>query len=159
MFCNLHGHYKTKNYFDDFDQRLTWKKLCQWKMQRKITHMWRRWGTLQNFFLAFIDELEKQIIITPLWTQKIKILKKWKKYLKILSFYKHKWQSYDQALSRDFQYMCSKMHALILLDVWWCAMSIFLFLKYYNFIKEIMRIHSIFKKPEINVFILHLLTF
>ena len=32
---------------------------------------------------------------TPLWTQKIKILKKWKKYLKILSFYKHKWQSYD----------------------------------------------------------------
>ena len=32
---------------------------------------------------------------TPLWTQKIKILKKWKKHLKILSFYKHKWQSYD----------------------------------------------------------------
>ena len=25
---------------------------------------------------------------TPLWTQKIKILKKWKKHLKILSFYK-----------------------------------------------------------------------
>ena len=25
----------------------------------KIRHMWRRWGTLQNFFLAFIDELEK----------------------------------------------------------------------------------------------------
>ena len=24
--------------------------------------MWRRWGTPQNFFLAFIDELEKQII-------------------------------------------------------------------------------------------------
>ena len=31
---------------------------------KKITHMWRRWGTLQNFFFAFIDELEKQIIIT-----------------------------------------------------------------------------------------------
>ena len=29
----------------------------------KITHMRRRWGTPQNFFLAFIDELEKQIII------------------------------------------------------------------------------------------------
>ena len=27
----------------------------------KITHMWRRWGTTQNFFLAFTDELEKQI--------------------------------------------------------------------------------------------------
>ena len=25
--------------------------------------MWRRWGTPQNFSLAFIDELEKQIII------------------------------------------------------------------------------------------------
>ena len=30
---------------------------------QKITHMWRRWGTPQNFFLKFIDELEKQIII------------------------------------------------------------------------------------------------
>ena len=27
------------------------------------SHMWRRWGTPQNFSLAFIDELEKQIII------------------------------------------------------------------------------------------------
>ena len=26
-------------------------------------YMWRKWGTPQNFFLAFIDELEKQIII------------------------------------------------------------------------------------------------
>ena len=25
--------------------------------------MWRMWGTPKNFFLAFIDELEKQIII------------------------------------------------------------------------------------------------
>ena len=25
--------------------------------------MWRRWGTPQNLFLEFIDELEKQIII------------------------------------------------------------------------------------------------
>ena len=25
--------------------------------------MWRRWGTAQNFFLAFIDELEKQVIV------------------------------------------------------------------------------------------------
>ena len=30
----------------------------------KIKHMWRMWGTPHNFFLAFIDELEKQIIIT-----------------------------------------------------------------------------------------------
>ena len=27
----------------------------------KITHIWRRWGTPQNFFLAFIGELEKQL--------------------------------------------------------------------------------------------------
>ena len=36
----------------------------------KNKHMWRMWGTLQNFLLAFIDELWK--------TWKIKILKKWK---------------------------------------------------------------------------------
>ena len=28
-----------------------------------FTHMGRRWGTPQNFFLAFTDELEKQTII------------------------------------------------------------------------------------------------
>ena len=28
------------------------------------SHMWRRWGTPQNIFFTFIDELEKQIIIT-----------------------------------------------------------------------------------------------
>ena len=49
------------------------------------------------------------------------------------------------------------MHAQILLGVRWCAISVFLFLKFYNFIKGIMRIHSIFKKPKINVFIPHLL--
>ena len=64
-----------------------------------------------------------------------------------------------QALSGDFQRVCGKMHAQILLGVRWCAMSIFLFLKFYNFIKGIMHIHSIFKKPKTNVFILHLLTF
>ena len=44
------------------------------------------------------------------------------------------------------------MHAMVC-DVF------FFFLKFYNFIKGIMRIHSIFKKPNTNVFILHLLTF
>ena len=29
----------------------------------KITRMRRRWGTPQNFFLAFIDEVEKQLFI------------------------------------------------------------------------------------------------
>ena len=61
--------------------------------------------------------------------------------------------------SGDFQRTCGKTHAQILLGVRWCAISIFLFLKLYNFIKGIMRIHSIFKKPKTNVFILHLLTF
>ena len=28
-----------------------------------MTHIHGRWGTPQNFFLAFIDKLEKQIII------------------------------------------------------------------------------------------------
>ena len=30
---------------------------------KKITHMSRRWGTTQNFFFGFTDELEKQIFI------------------------------------------------------------------------------------------------
>ena len=39
----------------------------------KITHMCRRWGTPQNFCLAFIDELEKQLLIKKLmkWAKKI----------------------------------------------------------------------------------------
>ena len=32
-------------------------------INKKITHMQRRWDTPQNFFLAFIDEFEKQVII------------------------------------------------------------------------------------------------
>ena len=53
-----------------------------------------------------------------------------------------------QTLSGDFQRACGKTHAQILLGMRWCAMSIFLFLKLYNFIKGIMRIYSIFKKPN-----------
>ena len=64
-----------------------------------------------------------------------------------------------QALSGDFQCTCGKMDAQILLDVQWCGISIFHFLKFCNFIKGIMRIHNIFKKPKTNVFILHLLTY
>ena len=73
----------------------------------------------------------------------------------------YKWQSWciGQALSGDFQRACGKMHTQILLGVQWCAMSIFLCLKFYNFIKGIMCIHSIFKKSKTSVFILHLLTF
>ena len=37
--------------------------------------MWRRWGTPQNFFLAFIDELEKQHLLKNLlnWANKNQI--------------------------------------------------------------------------------------
>ena len=38
----------------------------------KITNIWRRWGTPQNFFLAFTDELEKQLIIKNCWSEPIK---------------------------------------------------------------------------------------
>ena len=40
----------------------------------KITHMWRRWGTTQNLFLAFTDELEKQLFIKKknCWSQPFK---------------------------------------------------------------------------------------
>ena len=49
-----------------------------------------------------------------------------------------------QALSEDFQHPCGKMHMQILLGVRQCAMSIFLFLQFYNFIKGIMHVQSIF---------------
>ena len=38
----------------------------------KITHIRRRWSTPQNFFLAIIDELEKQLIIKKLLKWEIK---------------------------------------------------------------------------------------
>ena len=40
---------------------------------KKITNMWKKWGTPQNFFLAFIDELEKQLFIKKnFWSGPIK---------------------------------------------------------------------------------------
>ena len=47
----------------------------------------------------------------------------------------------------------------VLLGVRWCAMSMFLFLKFYDFNKGIIRIYSIFKNPKTNVFKRHLLIF
>ena len=39
----------------------------------KITYMWRRWGTPQNFCSVFIDELEKQLFIKKnCWSGSIK---------------------------------------------------------------------------------------
>ena len=59
-----------------------------------------------------------------------------------------------QALSGDFQHAYGKMYV----GVRWCAMCILLFLKFYNFIKGIMRICVVFlKKPKTNVFRLYLL--
>ena len=38
---------------------------------KETTHMWRTWGTTQNFFLAFTDKLEKQILKKVLkWANK-----------------------------------------------------------------------------------------
>ena len=68
----------------------------------KTTHMWR-WGTPQDFLLAFIDELWK--------TWKIRILKKWKKIAgkiekkkrKTIAHFTHvyqKLQSYEEQFLR-----------------------------------------------------------
>ena len=38
---------------------INWNEL----MDKKIAHIWRRWATPQNLYLAFIDELEKQLFI------------------------------------------------------------------------------------------------
>ena len=50
-------------------------KNCAFKSE-KIKHMWRRWGTAQTFFLTFIHELEKQIILKKLlnWANKKQII-------------------------------------------------------------------------------------
>ena len=48
-----------------------------------------------------------------------------------------------QTFSGDFQHTCDKMHASIVLGMWWWAMCIFLFLKFYNFV---ILIHSILKR-------------
>ena len=64
-----------------------------------------------------------------------------------------------QALSGDFQHAYGKMYVWIPLGVRRCAMCILLFLKFYNFIKGIMRIYVVFlKKPKTNVFRLYLLS-
>ena len=63
---------------------------------QKITLMWRRWGTSQNFLLAFIDELWK--------TQKIRILKKWKKK-KNCWRYHHFTHVYQKPQSYEVQFL------------------------------------------------------
>ena len=50
-----------------------------WGMDPKI------WSVTNRIFLSFWTVF---CPFTPLWTQKIKILKKWKKHLEISSFYK-----------------------------------------------------------------------
>ena len=60
-------------FFQEFKNKIFLKYLAQlwtiknqwknWKINTKITYMWRRCDTPQNYFLAFIDKLEKQIII------------------------------------------------------------------------------------------------
>ena len=78
-------------------------------LNKKTTHMWRRWGASQNFFFVFIDELEKQIIkknyrsgpikskiiliftmlhfSTPPKNPKNQNSEKWKNMLEVSSFY------------------------------------------------------------------------
>ena len=70
----------------------------------------------------------------------------------------HNIESTHHVLSRDFQHACDKMNAQILLGVRWCAICIFLFLKFNNFITGIMRIYIVFSKKLLtNVFIFDLL--
>ena len=56
---------------------------------------WRRWGKPHNFLLAFIDELWK--------TQKIRILKKWKK-----KSYQHFTRVYQKPQSYETQFLRHK---------------------------------------------------
>ena len=71
-----------------------------WKTEKNawryyhFTHVYHKWQSYDVWFLSI--ECNEQIFLsfwtifcpfTPLTTQKIKILKKWKKHLEILSFY------------------------------------------------------------------------
>ena len=58
--------------------------------------MWGRWGTPQNFLLAFIDELWK--------TQKIRILKKWKKIAGYILHMSTKNHNHMRYISRDTEW-------------------------------------------------------
>ena len=57
-----------------------WRKMISCNVYFcEMTHMRGKWGTPWNFLLPFTDEFWK--------TRKIRLLKKWKKLLKISSFY------------------------------------------------------------------------
>ena len=51
-----------------------------------------------------------------------------------------------QVLSGDFQHESGKLHAKIRLSVQWFVMCIFLFLRFNNFIKGIVRTYIAFLK-------------
>ena len=46
----------------------------------------------------------------------------------------------------DFEHAGGKMQSKILLGVQWCAISIFLFLMFYNFLKGTMHTYIVFLK-------------
>ena len=82
--------------------RTNWSNSLNFPLiHNKITHMWRRPGTPQNFVLAFIDELEKQIFITKLLKRAKKkqnnfniynvALKKQQQQLEMISLSKSRW--------------------------------------------------------------------
>ena len=85
-----------------------WDKISH-SLTKRITHMWGRWDTPQNFLLAFIDELWK--------TRKIRLLRKWKNLLKILSFYTWwylmRYSSWDTEWDKIFCYYKSFFDLLI----------------------------------------------
>ena len=56
-----------------------------------------------------------------------------------------------RAIAVDFQPVRDKMHAKITLSVQWCAMCIFLFLEFYNFIKGIGHMYIVFLKKFIPI--------
>ena len=55
--------------------------------------MWKRWGTSQNFFLAFLDELEKQIFTKKIVEKKTN-----------LNYLKSKEKQMDISLSKSQLY-------------------------------------------------------
>ena len=100
------------------------------------------WSTTDNFLSFWTDFCP----LTHLWTQKIKFSKKWKKHLKILSFYKHKWQSYDVWFLR---YGVQQTEFFVILDH---------FLHFYPPNNPKNKNFEKMKKPPGDIIILHMCT-
>ena len=88
------GHFLPFQSLDNLESQNFKIEENTWTYQFTCSH--HKWQSYDVWFLRYVEQQTEFFVIleyfcpfTPLWTQKIKILKKWKTHLKILSFYKY----------------------------------------------------------------------